>query len=251
MWKHEAAMENAARVNDLDGSQLALTVARVHGMLLGVDEAEDAVRQLALAARNMISSAVGAGASLMDASGACASKATTDRIAALADERQYELGEGPCLSAWGSRSVQRIDDTSLETRWPQWCATASELGLRSSVSVPLVHREHAIGALKVYSGTTGAFSVQDEQQLFLLAGAAATLLGAAQSAEAPRVLGTALQSALADRRSVETATGMVMERHGIDHDAAREQLLVTSRRLRRPLAELARDILARSTDVLL
>ncbi len=241
-------MDSRSRVTELDGAQLVTTFARIRGMLLDVDQAASAVEQLARAARDMIGSAVGAGASLIDASGACVSKGTTDRVAVIADELQYELGDGPCLTAWSSREKQRIDDTSQEARWPSWCPTALDLGLRSVLSVPMMYRGEAIGALKVYSVNPSAFSPHDERQLVLLADAAATLLGAAHDADAPKQLDAALKSALADRRNVETATGMLMERHGIDHDTAREQLLGMARHTKRPLAELARDVVARSSD---
>lgn len=237
------------RTSQLDLAQLPAMFARIRGMLLDVDQAAHAVHQLAQAARDMTRSAVGAGASLMDSTGTCLSKGTTDRIATLADDLQYALGAGPCFTAWSSLTVQRIDDMSRETRWPTWCPAALELGLRSVVSVPMMYKGEALGTLKVYSVAPDAFTLQDERQLSLLAEAAATLLGAARSADAPMELNGVLKSVLTDRRSVETATGMLMERHGTDHDTARELLLVNSRRLRRPLVELARDVVARSSDV--
>lgn len=232
----------------LNSVELTATFARIQGMLLTTDQAQHAVHQLATAARDTVPSAVGAGASMMDVTGTRRSAATTDRIAEIADQLQYDLGEGPCLTAWASATVQRIDDTTVDTRWPSWTPRARDLGLRSVLSVPLMYKDEVIGALKVYSIAADAFTLRDEQQLILLAGAAATLLGAAQRAEAPKRLSETLQATLADRRNVETATGMLMERYDIDHDAARERLLFTSRRLRRPVAQLAQQVVARSAD---
>lgn len=232
-----------------DVGQLTSAFARVRGMLLSEGAAAAAVERLALVARDMVSSSVGAGASLIDDSGRRTSTGTTDKVAAAADTLQYEIGEGPCLSAWATTGVQRIDDTAAENRWPTWCRAAQDLGLRSVLSAPMVFEDSSLGALKVYSTQAQAFGVQDEHRLLLLAQAAATLLGAAQGADAPTRLSTGLQAVLADRQAVEAATGMLMERHGLDHAAARSRLLAGSRRLGRPMGELARSILARSTEL--
>jgi len=112
----------------------------------------------------------------------------------------------------------------------------------------MVSKGESIGALKVCSTTVDRFSAEDERRLVLLAGAAATLLGAAPDGDAPQRLSARLRTALADRQAVETATGMLMERHGLDHDTARRRLMAASRTRRQPLAELARHILVRSED---
>lgn len=223
--------------------ELTTVFARVQGILLSREDAAAAVERLAYVARDLVDSAFGAGASLMDEVGRRTSTGTTDTVAASADALQYRLGEGPCMSAWATVAVQRIDDTGTEPRWTAWCAAVQRLGVRSVLSAPLVFKGTSIGALKVYSTTVDAFTTRDEHRLVLLAGVAATLLGAAQDAGAPQRLSSALHAALADRQDVETATGILMERHGVDHDTARTRLLAASRERRRPLADLARQVL--------
>lgn len=227
--------------------QLTTTFARVRRMMLSEEDSVAAVERLALVARDLVPSSVGAGASLMDQSGDRTSTATTDTVAAAADAIQYELGQGPCLSAWATTAVQHVHDTVTESRWNAWCFRVQRLGIRSVLSAPMVFRGDSIGAMKVYSTSPDSFSVQDEHRLMLLAGAAATLLGAAQGSDAPQRLSAELQAVLADRQAVETATGVLMERHGLDHDTARSRLLELSRGRRLPLAQLARTILDPST----
>lgn len=140
-----------------------------------------------------------------------------------------------------------IHDTATESRWSEWCTAVQGLGVRSVLSAPMVFKDSTIGAMKVYSTEPDSFSVEDEHRLLLLAGAAATLLGAAQGSDAPQQLSAGLQALLADRQAVETATGVLMERHHLDHDTARSRLLETSRRQRVLVAELARTILDPST----
>jgi len=236
-------------VSNIDSSadELTMVIARTRGMLVSHEVAAAAVEQLAQVARDLVVSAVGAGASLMDEAGRRVSTGTTDRIAATADELQYELGQGPCISAWATSSVQRLDDTGSDQRWPAWSAAARQLGIRSVLSAPLVFRAECIGALKVYSTSPSAFNLEDERRLVLMSAAAATLLGMATAPDAPQQLSGMLVDALADRQAIETATGMLMERHHMNHEAARYLLMDESRSQRQPLADLARSVIAGSS----
>ncbi|MFI7581502.1 GAF domain-containing protein [Kocuria sp. M1N1S27] len=228
--------------------ELSVAFARIQGMFLSRQHATTAVDQLAEVARAMISSAVGAGATLLDDSGRARSTGATDALTAAADALQYELGDGPCLSAWATAAVVRIDDTADEIRWPQWCATAHAQGIRSVLSTPLVHGDRRVGAMKVYAGEPGAFTAEDEGTLGLLAGAVAVLVGCAQPTDAPHRLSASVQSALADRQEVGVAVGVLMERHGTDVQEARAALLAEAVLQDRPLAHVARQTLARPAD---
>jgi transcriptional regulator with GAF, ATPase, and Fis domain len=237
-------------MNNIDAGVTELTsvVARMQGMLISHEAAAATVEKLAQVARDMVESAVGAGASLMDSDGRRVSTATTDRVAAMADTLQYQLGQGPCISAWASSSVQRLDDTAVDSRWPAWSTAARELGIRSVLSAPLVFKGDVIGALKVYSTTTAAFSADDEHRLVLLSAAAATLLGMARGPDAPQRLSADLTAALADRQAIDTATGLLMERHGLGQDAARYRLMDASRAGGHTLAHLARQVLSGTSE---
>ncbi len=233
-----------------DSSAIELTAAfaRIHGMLLSQEASTHAVHQLAQVARELIDSAAGAGVTLLEAEGRKMTTAATDRLVEAADDLQYEVGEGPCLSALATGTVQRVDDTAEDVRWPGWSGIARTMGVRSMLSTPLVVRGEVLGALKVYATTAGAFTVEDEHMLGLLAGAAATLLGAGQATDAPQRLSDALQGALRDRQSVDTAVGILMERRDLDQDRARTLLLEQSRSSGRPVLELAHRVLERGSD---
>ncbi|MFI7480812.1 GAF and ANTAR domain-containing protein [Kocuria sp. M1R5S2] len=229
-------------------SELTVAFARIQGMLLSQENATAAVDQLAQVARAVIGTAVGAGASLFDSPGGPRSTGATDALTAAADARQYELGEGPCLSAWATGASVRIDDTAAESRWPQWCASARGQGICSVVSVPLVLGGRRLGAMKVYAREPGVFTEDDEGTLGLLAGAVAVLLGCAQPTDAPHRLSESLQSTLADRQEVGVAVGVLMERHGTDVQEARAALLDEALLQDRPLAQVARQTLNRPPD---
>lgn len=229
-------------------SELTVAFARIEGMLLSQQNATTAVDQLAQVARAVIGPAAGAGASLFEGPGRARSTGATDAFTAAADALQYELGEGPCISAWATAALARIDDTAQETRWPDWCAAAHAQGIRSVLSAPLVLGDRRVGAMKVYAGDPGAFTAEDEGTLNLLAGAVGILLGCAQPSDAPHRLSASLQAALADRQEVGVAVGVLMERHGTDVQEAREALLSQALIQDRPLVQVARRTVARPAD---
>ena len=233
---------------DHSAHELPVVFARVHGMLLSEESATGAVHRLAQAAHRVVASSTGAGVSLLDEHGQRISTGATDPAVEAADALQYELGEGPCLSAWATATPQRIADTAYETRWPEWSAAAAAAGIRSVLNTPLLYQGRCLGAMKVYATTPEAFGDGDEEVLGLLAEAAATLLGAAQTREAPQRISDGLKAALHDRQTVAVATGVLMERHGLDLDSAQQRLLDDAREQDQPLVQTAGQILDRRVD---
>ena len=228
--------------------ELTTVFARIQNMLLSQEHATAAVRNLAEVAKDLVPSASGAGVSLIDEHGNKASTGATDTLVEAADAVQYELGEGPCLSAWATTAPQRIADTADDGRWPRWAAAAAGSGIRSVLSVPLVFQDRSLGAMKVYAATPGAFTDQEERLLGLLAAAAAVLLGSARTREAPQRLSAELQAGLAERQTIDRATGMLMEQRATDPGDAHSVLLTASRNRGRSMAEVARQVLERRPD---
>ncbi|MFI7581021.1 GAF domain-containing protein [Kocuria kalidii] len=223
-------------------------IARIQNMLLSQEHAAVAVHQLAQVVRDLIPAAAGAGVPLLDAQGTRTSTGATDRLVEAADALQYDLGNGPCLSAWATATPQRINDTTDDDRWPEWSTAAAASGIRSMLSVPLVFQDRCLGAMKVYATVDDAFTDHEEQQLGLLAAVAATLRGAAQTRDAPQRLSAVLQAGLEDRQAIDRATGMLMEQRATDPDDAHAVLITASLAHGRPMAQVARQILQRHPD---
>ncbi|MHC5560670.1 GAF and ANTAR domain-containing protein [Kocuria sp. U4B] len=228
---------------DSSSGGLAAVFAQLHGMFLSEHDATTAVTHLARVAQQMIPGAAGAGVSLLDEAGTRITTAATDTLVEAADAAQYDLGMGPCLSAWATGEPQRIEDTTTETRWPAWKTAAAASGIRSVLSTPLVYQGRALGALKVYAATPAAFGETEERLLGQLAQAAATLLGAAQPVEAPVRLSASLKDALATRERIGLATGVLMARQHLDPEAARTVLLERAHTAGRRVAEVAAEVL--------
>jgi GAF domain-containing protein len=216
--------------------------ARVHEVVLQAQTAAEAVSQLVEVAQQLIPLAVGAGISLVDQDGVCTTVAATDAAVAQADTLQYELGEGPCLRAWDTVSVQYVSDTTTDTRWPTWSRAVAEAGIRSALSVPLVVLGQEIGAIQVYATEPHAFTEHEEHLLSLLAGPAAALLGDARTRRSIS-RAEAMQEAVTDRDRIERAVGVLMERRHLAESTARTRLLDTSRAQGETLAQTAEHVL--------
>lgn len=239
-WHYEAVMVSSLPLAD----ELAAVMSRISNLLLTEETVNRAVRLITSVALQVLPAARGAGVTLIDPLGRKTSTAATDAWVEQADELQYELGEGPCLTAWGLREPVRIDDLGSEQRWPQWRAAAAELGLVSSLSVPLRVPGGAIGAVKVYATSSAAFDAAALRLLEAFAEQAAILLVHVQAKDTARRISDELGRALAERDLISTAKGILVARDNIDVDEALQVLMDTSRGTGLPLREVARRLLA-------
>jgi len=218
-------------MDELSLDELSGVVGRITGLLLTEETVSHAVEQLARATRDAIEPSMGAGVSLLDPRGVRVSAGATDRVVEQADALQYELGEGPCLSAWASGATVRMDDAATERRWPRWITAVAPLQVASTLSAPLlVKGAGCIGALKVYSTQPAAFDRHAQDLLQSLAAPAAALLAHIQTSETPHRSGAELGQALRSRDLIAQAKGVLLERHGLEEDEAMAALVRAARR---------------------
>jgi GAF domain-containing protein len=137
--------------------ELAAVFARAADLLLTDETVFKALELITEAAQAAVPGAVGAGVTLVDADGHKRTASASSPLVELADSRQYELGQGPCLVAWASGEPVLVSDVLNDHRWPGWSRAAAELGLRSSVSAPLLTGDAALGAVKLYGRQAGGF----------------------------------------------------------------------------------------------
>ncbi len=199
--------------------ELAVVFARMSGLLLSEETLATALGLIGTLVQEVTPGAVGAGVSIVDAAGR-RSSGSTDRRVERADALQYELDEGPCLAAAEERSLVRVDDLRADPRWPRWAAAAAALGLRSSLSAPMVAGDRTLGALKVYGDEPGVFSDRAAQLVTLAAAQAALLVTHVTARERARRASDELRATLSGRDLVNTAKGVLMARHGVGEEAA-------------------------------
>lgn len=223
--------------------ELTLALARIRGLLLTEEKVDRAVQRLAEGIRDAFPESSGAGASLMDESGRRTSTGATDPLVLEADSAQYELGEGPCITAWATERSVVIQDVATDGRWPLWSQAVRELSIRSVISSPLMAGTRCLGALKIYSTRPGAYDDASARPLEKLAVPAATLLDNIQSSEAPQRFTEVLASALDSRDTINRAQGFLMHLHGLDQATALQQLVELSKTSRQSLLSISTDIL--------
>jgi GAF domain-containing protein len=158
------------------------------------------------------------------------------------DAAQYDTGSGPCLAAFHDAVVYRIEDTGTETRWPEFVATAAAAGIRSTLSLPLVVGENALGALNLYSRRLAGFA--DDASAMVFAAQAAVVLANSQAYWAAHQLAAQLELAMTSRAVIEQAKGILMARHRCDADEAFERLRRLSNETNRKLRDVAADLIA-------
>ncbi|WP_448623593.1 GAF domain-containing protein [Geodermatophilus sp. URMC 64] len=204
--------------------ELSAVFARMSGLLLSHETAATALGLITSLAVQTVPGSAGAGVSIVDERGRRTSGATDPRTE-QADALQYDLDEGPCLAATALRQVVRVDDVAEDPRWPRWGRAAAPLGLRASLSAPMVAGDRALGAVKVYAEQPAAFDPHAEHLLTLFSAQAAILVANVQSYERAQRFTAELRQAFRARDVVSIAKGVLMARHGVDEDGAVAMLL--------------------------
>ena len=165
--------------------------------------------------------------------------------ALAAEEAQYGRGYGPCMDAARGNVVLRVDDMRTETRWPDYSRRVLDVGVRSSLSLPLPFQGSAIGALNVYSSVVGAFR-SEEAMTAGVEVAEAVAVAVANADGYAQVLDQAhnMRKAMESRAVIEQAKGVLMAQRGIDAQQAFDMLRDASQRYNRKLRDIAAGIVA-------
>ncbi|GAP58460.1 hypothetical protein AHiyo1_15250 [Arthrobacter sp. Hiyo1] len=224
--------------------ELSTVIARIQGLLLTEEKVDRAVRLLARAIKDSVSGASGAGVSILDSRGRLTSSASTDEVVTRADALQYELGQGPCLTAWAMEETVIVRDVETDPRWPDWTDAVKGMPIHAVVSTPLIAEQECIGALKIYSDRAGAFDEDEARVLELFAAPAATLLANIQASEAPHRISEALAESLHSRDLVNRACGILMQRHSLTVDMALAELMRRARQQNSTLGQISADLVA-------
>jgi GAF domain-containing protein len=164
------------------------------------------------------------------------------QLALDADELQYERGYGPCLDAGRSGEVFIVSDMHSEERWPDYARNGAEMGVRSSLSMPLPFQGSTIGALNNSAGRPEAFgdgevAVAEEVAAFV----AIAVANAEASARATDDVAN-MRRAMVSRSVIEQAKGILMERYKITSDQAFTLLTHASQRSNVKLRDVAEQL---------
>ena len=175
----------------------------------------------------------------------------TDAVSERLAELQLMLGEGPCPDAvadGGPVLASDLGDTEAGRRWPVFAPAARQAGAAAIFTFPLRIGAIGAGVMGLYRDRAGPLSDGQLGEALIFADAAALLLiSAEQPGETGAGTGPGGQPAdLAGHRAeIDQATGMLTEQLGVGITEAFIRLRAYAYAHDRPLADLARDIVAR------
>src|SRR5215213_1792140 len=96
-------------------AELSSALAQMAGLVLSRETVDTAVELVTKLAEVTIAGTTGSGVTIADEHGK-RSRAASNQLVEQADALQYQFDEGPCLTAWRTRQLVRIDDTATDSR---------------------------------------------------------------------------------------------------------------------------------------
>ena len=210
-------------------------------LLAGAGDLNAFLDDLVRLAARQTSSAQACGLTLARRSGAV-TVACTDELAKRADERQYQLDDGPCLQAMREGVVVRVADMTTDERWGTYPQLAAQVGVRSSLSIPLSVEERSRGALNLYSTAPGSFTDADEEVATRWAAQAIGALAVALRIADGDDRAEQLLGGLDTRTTIGQAVGLVMAQERCRAEEAFRLLTIASQRRNVKLREVAAGV---------
>jgi GAF domain-containing protein len=216
-------------------------------LLLDTETLDDFLHSLALAAMNYAPNADGCGLTLQF-EGQPMTVTSAGVSASALDEKQYGLGEGPCLQALRDNLEVDVTDLREERRWGDYPALAADAGARSSLSLPIAPRTDVAGALNLYSPLPHGFDSCDRKALRDLASQATGAILLARRAPASPQAVRDIQVALRHRAVVNQAIGFVMARDRCTSQEAFATLRHTAHNRDMRLRDLCAEVIGRGGE---
>lgn len=176
-----------------------------------------------------------AGLAVLGAHGRLETYASTGPTDGKGDLWQYDLGQGPCVSASTEGKVFVSNDIASDQRWPDWGPKAATLGLGSVLAVPLSLGDRDLGALSLYAASPQAYTPMERDRAVLFCAHATAALTWVREREH-------LRTAIDSRTQIGQAQGILMARFGLDAPQAFAVLRRYSQDANRKLRDVARGV---------
>lgn len=194
-----------------------------------------------------VTGVTGAGLMLMSGNAPRGSVATTDEVSTLIEDLQFALGEGPCVDAYNlDRPVLEPDLAHpAEPRWMAFGPAAMQAGVRAIFGFPLQIGAVRLGALNLYCDQPHHLSAEEHADALVMADLAAQALLIMQAKAPPGVLAAELEAGSNFQYVVHQAAGMAAAQLEVGVGQALIRLRGHAFGHGRPLAEVARDVVAR------
>lgn len=223
---------------------------RLYAAIASRDGQPGAMNQLAAICRACIDllPVTGAGVMLMAERAHQGTLHATDTVTKQLEDLQNAVAEGPCIDSYRlGRPVLEPDLAGSGCRvWPLLAPAAVAAGIQALFSFPLQLDGASIGALNLYRDRPGPMGDAYLDDARLLAAMATREVLLLQAEGVPGTLPAKVADLSGDRASIEQATGMVAAQLDAGIVEAARCLRDVAEDLGRPLAEIAREVVART-----
>jgi GAF domain-containing protein len=168
--------------------------------------------------------------------------AASGRLSVDLDKAQYAGEAGPCLDAIHSGETVVVDDQLSESRWPVYSRRAIEVGVGSSLSVPLQITGQLRGAFNTYAVERHAFDADARNIGEKLASYAGIIVNNAALYFDASSRAQQMAEAMQSRAVIEQAKGMLMGARQCTADEAFGILVELSQNSHEKLREIAQTV---------
>ncbi len=234
--------------NNSAGDEAAV---QLQDLLLGTENVEEFLDQLAVLAAGTITRLAGAdvecGVTLQRRRRTMTVAGSSPRAVVL-DRIEQSIGEGPCIEALRTKSVVLLADVDTDPRWPGYQMQLAGQGCRSTLGVPLEIGPDAAAALNFFGSDTGLFTEEVIAEAVGLADLAGRTLRLAVRIGTAQSRAEDLQAAMEHRTSIDLACGVVMAQNRCSQEEAMGILTRVSSNRNQKLRVVAAEILRNLTD---
>jgi hypothetical protein len=166
-------------------------------------------------------------------------------LAQVTDTLQADLGEGPAFDAHRNGAPVLADDLASATRWLAFAPAATRAGIGSVFAFPLRSGALRLGAATFCRPLRGELTTDQHADALILARFALDLVLAVQAGRDGDDLDQLFVSGAGSTAEIHQATGIAAVQLRLPVDGALAVLRAHAYVERRPLRDVARDVVAR------
>ena len=226
----------------IDPADLVISIARLWRMDFdrGLDRT---LRQVMDTANNLLD-ANGAELMLADSNGQLRRASASNQQVQDLEEHQDRAALILSAAALATRTPISVRDIHQDPDSYELRAVLHDARIVAALTVPIELNGDPIGTLGIYSATPRDWTDNEVSGVQAYAGIVANLLAAAVAAQVQGKRAAQLQTALDHRTLIEQAKGILMAKQGIDAALAFDLLRTVARSTRRPIVDVAHDLIA-------
>jgi hypothetical protein len=223
-----------------------ITVSEILGSVLAPSQDPDTLLSRFCGDCQVALPVTGVGLALMNDDGPQAVLAATDGPAALMEDLQLSLGEGPCVDASRYRRPVLEPDLARNATglWPAFGPAVLDAGIAAIFAFPLQLGAIRLGILDLYRDSPGSLDPDVLTDALAFADAAVLVLLHLQGQMEPEEgLHPQLSDPLENRAEVHQATGVVSVHAMVTLTEALLLLRAHAYAAERPILQIARDVI--------